>query len=157
MFKRNTNSHQNHRYVDLHVLMYLLFGFRFCCSLTTHSAIFQLYSESCLVSKFTPVVGHPRHGQLEAVSAYPTLIRPRGHPKTSLTSLPSEGAHVGICWESNPDLSIHNPARFRHDLYSIMAGNAFLMLRNKKNFRILPFFDICNLLLHLHYCTCTCT
>ena len=52
--------------------------------------------------------------------AEPTPTRAPGRPKTSLTSLPSEGPHaVRACRESNPDLPIHSPARY---LYATAAG-----------------------------------
>ena len=45
--------------------------------------------------------------------AEPTSTRAPGRPKTSFTSLPSEGPHaVRVSGESNPDLSIQSPARY---------------------------------------------
>ena len=45
--------------------------------------------------------------------AEPTSTRAPGRPKTSFTSLPSEGPHtVRVSGESNPDLPIHSPASY---------------------------------------------
>ena len=45
--------------------------------------------------------------------AEPTSTRAPGRPKTSFTSLPSEGQHgVRVSGESNPDLPIQSPARY---------------------------------------------
>ena len=86
------------------------------CGLTSHSAIFQLYSDGTVVQfpNFDLLPDTKRHWQL-GVFSVPSLPR-QGHRdvrKTSLTSLPSEGPHaVRVCRESNPDLPIHSPARF---------------------------------------------
>ena len=58
------------------------------CGLTSHSAIFQLYSDGTDVqfSKFWPAAGHPRHGQL-GVFSVPSLPR-HGHRDARRRLLP---------------------------------------------------------------------
>ena len=86
------------------------------CSLTSHSAIFQLYSDGTIVQfpNFDLLPGTQCHGQLGSLAC-------RAYPDTGTgTALPSEGPHaVRVSRESNPDLPIHSPARY---LYAIAAG-----------------------------------
>ena len=87
------------------------------CGLTSHSAIFQLYSDGTVVQfpNFDLLLGTQRHGQL-GVFSVPSLPR----HGTSLTSLTSEGLNtVRVCRLSIPDLPIHSPARY---LYATAAG-----------------------------------
>ena len=92
------------------------------CGLTSHSAIFQLYSDGTVV-QFGPAAGHPTPWAARGLKrAEPTPTRAPGCPKTSFTSLPSEGQHaVRVSRESNPDRPIQSLARC---LCATAAGNA---------------------------------
>ena len=85
------------------------------CGCTSHSAIFQLYSDRTDVQ--FPILTCSRAPLPWAARglkrAEPTLTRAPGRLKTSFTSLPSEGPHaVRVSGESNPDLPIQSPARY---------------------------------------------
>ena len=69
------------------------------CGLTSHSAIFQLYSDvrdKCPVSKFWPAAGHPRHGQL-GVFSLPSLPR-HGHRDIRRRLLPHCHQRANTRW-----------------------------------------------------------
>ena len=106
-------------------------GWLLGCGLTSHSVIFQLYSDGTVVqfSKFWPAAEHPTPWAAGGIlCAEPTPIRAPGHPKTSLTSLPTEGPHaLRLNRESNPGLLIHSPARY---LYTTATGLHSLILSN---------------------------
>ena len=87
-----------------------------------HSAIFQLYSDETVVQfpNLHLLPGGQRHGSLKRSEPTPTWAP--GRPKTSLTSMPSEGPHtVRVCQESNPGLQIIYPARYS---YAISADQS---------------------------------
>ena len=81
------------------------------------------WRDSCPVSKFRPATGHPTPWEARGLKrAEPSPTRTTGRPKTSFNS---EGPHsVRVCQESNPDLPIHNPARY---LYTISADRPRLL------------------------------
>ena len=93
------------------------------CGLTSHSAIFQLYSDGTVVRfpNFDLLPGTQPHGQL-GVFSVPSLPR-HGHPDVWRRLLPpllSEGPQaVRVCRESNPDCLIHCPACY---LYATVVG-----------------------------------
>ena len=109
----------------------------FCCSLTSHLAILHLlvYSDRTVVQFsnldvifqrriMTPVI--ILRGSLFVVTPAPKQWTARGllrtkptmtwaRPKTSLCNIIA----IRVCQESNPDLSINNPARY---LYATTGG-----------------------------------
>ena len=98
--------------------------------LMSHSAIFQLYSDGTVVQfpNFDLLPGTQRHGQLGvfSVRAYPDTGTGTSKDVFYLLSIrgPTRG-EVRVYWESNPDRSIHSPARY---LYATAAGTLTLAI-----------------------------
>ena len=93
------------------------FGSLVSCGLTSHSVIFQRYSDGTVVQfpNLDLLPGTQCHGQLGGFNM-PSLPW-CGHRdiQTSLTSLPSEGPHaVRVCEELNPDLIHSSPLPLCH-------------------------------------------
>ena len=94
------------------------------CSLMSHSAIFQLYSDGTVVQfpNLYLLPGTQCHGQL-GVFGVPSLPR-HGHPDVRRRLLPPshQRAAVRVCQDSNLDRLIHSPACY---LYATAAGPTF--------------------------------
>ena len=98
-----------------------LFGWLVGCGLTSHSAIFLLYSDGTVVryQNLDMLLGTTPLAARGLPCRYYPDTGP-GHPKTSLTSLSSEGPHtMRGCRESNLDLPIHSRTRY---LFTTAAG-----------------------------------
>ena len=85
-------------------------GWLVCCSLTSHSAIFHLYSDGTFV----------QFPNLDLLPGTQTPWASRSLYGAEPTPTPSEHA-VRVCRELNSDRPIHSPARY---LYATAAGRS---------------------------------